>query len=93
MTHHEAFGKLLAALQLCSVGGRTDNGDMFQFGTVLEVIVDAFYQRVFGTYYYHFDVFFQGESADRFKVGSFDVDILAYGVCSGGRPSLVIISS
>ena len=42
MTHHEAFGKLLAALQLCSVGGRTDNGDMFQFGTILEVIVDAF---------------------------------------------------
>ena len=83
MTHHEAFGKLLAALQLCSVGGRTDNGDMFQFGTILEVIVDAFYQRVFGTYYYHFDVFFQSESADRFKVGSFDVDILAYGVCSG----------
>ena len=36
-----------------------------------------------GTYYDHGDVFLQGESADSFKISSLDVDIFAYGSCSG----------
>ncbi len=83
VAHHEAFGKFLASFQLRSFCRWTDNSDVFQLGTFLEIVVDAFYQRVFGTYHYHFDVFFQGESADSFKISCFDVDILAYGSCSG----------
>ena len=83
MAHHKAFGKFLASFQLRSFCRWADNGDMFQLGTVLEIVVDAFYQRVFGTYYYHFDVFLLCEGTDSFKISCFDVDILAYGSCSG----------
>ena len=83
MTHHEAFCKFLASFQFSSLCGGTDNSDVFKFGAVLEVVVDSFYQRIFGTYYDHGDVFLQGESADSFKISSLDVDIFAYGSCSG----------
>ena len=81
MTFHETLGKLLTAFQLGTLGSRADDGDMLCGGVSGKVVVDTFYQRIFGTYHNHIYFFFQGESFQGREVGSFDSYILAY--CTG----------
>ena len=57
MAHHETFGKLLAAFQLCTFFCRAYHSDMLCLGIPLDVVVDTLYQWVFGAYYYHVDTF------------------------------------
>ena len=52
-------------------------GDMLCGGVSGKVVVDTFYQRIFGTYHNHVYFFFQGESFQGSEVGSFDSYILA----------------
>ena len=58
---HEFFRELLTAFQPGSFFRRADNGDVFQAGVTLEVVIDTFYQRVFGAYHNHIDTFFKSE--------------------------------
>ena len=69
VAHHEALGKLLAALEAGTLFRRADDGDMFQFVVCDEIIVYTFYQRVFGAYHHHVDVVFHGKTAKGVEVG------------------------
>ena len=83
MTLHEAFGKFLAAFQYGSGFGWTDDRNGFQRFIVLEVVIDTFYQRVFRSYYYHVDTFFQYQLFDGIEIVGLDGYVFAYFTCSG----------
>ena len=83
MALHEAFGKILASFQYGSGLAGTDNGNVSQFSIVLEIVVDALYQWVFGTNHYHLYAVSQYKNLDGIKVVSLHVYILAYCSCTG----------
>ena len=82
MAQHEFFGELLTAFQLRSLCRRADNGDMPCSSIFLEVIEDALYQRVFGTYYNHVDFMPEGKLFEGGEVRGFYIHILAYCICA-----------
>ena len=74
---HEGFGKVLAALKLCTGFRGTDdrNGGGARVG--LEGIVDAFHQWVFRTDYHHVDAVLYGKVFQTVEVVGLDGHILA----------------
>ena len=82
MPLHEAFGEVLASLEHSSCLRRTDDWDVLQLGIVLEVVIDAFHQRVFRTNHHHLYPVPQHKHLDAIEVIDLDVDVFADGGCA-----------
>ena len=76
MALHKFFGKFFTAFQTGTFGSRPDNGDMLCFRAVLEIVVNTFYQRIFGTDYDHVDFLFKSKCFQCIEICSFDVYVL-----------------
>lgn len=75
---HEAFGKVLGTFEHGTGLRGTDDGNGAQFVALLEIVVDAFYQRVFGAYHHHVHLVFNDELSNPVEIVGLDVNILAY---------------
>ena len=83
MTLHESFGKVFAALEYGTFLGWSDNGNICCTWVVAEFIVDAFYQWIFRSHYYHVNVMLHGEVFKLVKFVDANVHVLAAFRCAG----------
>ena len=83
VTHHESFGKLLAAFQAGAFLRRAYNRYVFQLLARYEVVVYSFYQWVFGAHNDHIDMFFHCKFPDGIEVGRRYRHVRTYGCGSG----------
>ena len=79
---HETFGEILAAFQYGTLFRRTDDRNVLGAAVVLQLVVDAFHQWVFGSYHHHVDALLNDKALDGLKVVGLDVDILAHFGCT-----------
>ena len=68
VTQHESFGKILGTFQNGTCLRRADDRDVLRAFILLQVIVDTFYQRVFGAHNNHVDIVVDDKLFYGFKV-------------------------
>ena len=76
VAHHESFGEIFRAFEHGTCLRGSNNGNIGRLGVVLEFVVDALHQWVFGTYHHHVDSFSERECLQRLEVVGLDGHIL-----------------
>ena len=77
VAHHEGLGEVFRTLEHGTGFRRPYDRDSCGSRVVLEFIVNALHQWVFGAYHHHVDAIFKGERLYRLEVVGLDGHILA----------------
>ena len=72
MAQHESLGKIFRTFQLRAGLRGTDNGNAAQGLIALEIIVDAFHERVLRPYDHHIDIMVEGKAGHAVEVRRFE---------------------